>query len=389
MWKWVPAGNDHDFILWTENDTTLAPMMPFDIRVRPGVLLTVAQTATYTDMLFQFHHSCCDGRDSFSFIGDVLEMYVTLLDSNSDKTFRECPAEEQDNGKQNGFVLTWQNLHRTTQRIGILIKDMLVFFARSPISLIPAGQTFLDNSKHVDHLARSSTSFDAVETESLNTAARLRGVRMNDLLMRDIFLAIGEWKQRHAPVNSQDWLRFCIPVDIRRHKEFCNFMGNGASYTFIDRRLCDLHNPVDLLSSIHGDMELVKSKQLDLQFIKGLKILGKFPGARQWVLAQKKCQSTCVVTNLGRVLNRHRLPRREGRIVLGDVELEEIEILAPLRPFTSAAFAIHFYARRLAITLHYDSRILSKHQADDLMAMFTHFLRLSMEQTIVSSSSDI
>jgi hypothetical protein len=95
------------------------------------------------------------------------------------------------------------------------------------------------------------------------------------------------------------------------------------------------------------------------------------------------------VTNLGRVLNRHRLPRREGRIALGDVVLESIEILAPLRPFTSAAFAIHFYARRLAITLHYDSRVLSKHQADDLMAKYAYFLRLSMAQAMVSSSSGI
>jgi hypothetical protein len=360
--------------------------MPFDIRVRPGVFLTACQTAAGTDLLFQFHHSCCDGKESFSFIGDVFAAYTALSDPSSPTISSEHPSEEQKADKRDGVGSSWRNLPRAIRRVRRILESMRVFFKRSPLPLIPEGPACHEGSVSPDILASCSTVFDAVETERLLFAARQQGVMGNDLLVRDIFLAIGNWIRRYAPVDNRDWLRFCVPVDIRMHEEFRDFKGNGASYIFLDRRLCDLNDPDRLLSGIHQEMEVVKGKRLDLTFIKGLRILSMFPGARKWILARKTCQATCVVTNLGRVLNRHRLPRREGRIVLGEGVLENIEILAPLRPFTSVAFAIHYYARRLAITLHYDSRVLSKGQAEDLLALHKHFLRLSMEKAMVSGS---
>lgn len=389
-WHWLPAGKDHEFILWTNNKTDLVPRMPFDIRVRPGVFLTACQTATGTDLLFQFHHSCCDGKESFSFIGDVFAAYTALSDSSSSKIFSsDCPPEEPNVDKRDGAGFTWRNVPRAIRRVRRILESMRVFFMRSPIPLIPAGPANSENSVCPDLLSRISTRFDVDETERLLVAARKQGVMGNDLLVRDIFQAIGTWMQRNAPTDSQDWLRFCVPVDIRMHEELRNLKGNGASYIFLDRRLCDLNDPDRLLSGIHQEMEVIKRRRLDLTFIRGMRILSMFPGARKWIIARNTCQATCVVTNLGRILNRHRLPRREGRIVLGEGVLENIEIIAPLRPLTSVAFAIHYYARMLAITLHYDSLFFTKRQAEEMLTLYTYFLRLSMEKTMASRSMDL
>jgi hypothetical protein len=61
----------------------------------------------------------------------------------------------------------------------------------------------------------------------------------------------------------------------------------------------------------------------------------------------------------------------------GNVTVEDIESVSPLGAYTYAAIAVAHYARRLRITLHYDSRPLSPAQAADLLETYVRRIRAS------------
>jgi hypothetical protein len=56
--------------------------------------------------------------------------------------------------------------------------------------------------------------------------------------------------------------------------------------------------------------------------------------------------------------------------VAGNVTLVDVNIVAPVRPYSCVTVAVVLYAHRLSITLHYDPRPLSQEQAADLLDTF-------------------
>ena len=60
----------------------------------------------------------------------------------------------------------------------------------------------------------------------------------------------------------------------------------------------------------------------------------------------------------------------QGRLLLGELALEQFDFAAPLRPYLCASFAVTTYANRLGIGMHYDPSAMSESQARDLLASF-------------------
>jgi hypothetical protein len=73
------------------------------------------------------------------------------------------------------------------------------------------------------------------------------------------------------------------------------------------------------------------------------------------------------------------LPRDRGRLVVGETVLESVELLAPWRLRTSAAFAALQYADRLNFTVHYDPRVLQHVAAAGLLEAFVAQVRSSLQ----------
>ena len=82
------------------------------------------------------------------------------------------------------------------------------------------------------------------------------------------------------------------------------------------------------------------------------------------------CEATCVLSNLGRAMADSPLPRRNDKIVAGNVVLDGIDFFAPVRNGTAVSMALIYYAGGLRLCMHYDSRHVTEAQADDLMATY-------------------
>jgi hypothetical protein len=154
---------------------------------------------------------------------------------------------------------------------------------------------------------------------------------------------------------------------------------NVVSMVFLDRRARDMGDPQRLLDSIHGEMSLIKRRQLGLTFVLSLRVCQWLPGGLDRMTRANTCAATAVLTNLGAVFNRCPLPYRDGHLVAGEAVLQGVDGLAPLRPLTCAAIVLLIYAGHLRITLHYDSRVLTAMDARELIDDFAARLRQSAD----------
>jgi hypothetical protein len=152
-------------------------------------------------------------------------------------------------------------------------------------------------------------------------------------------------------------------------------MANSVSLVFLDRQPGDFSDPDGLLRSIKKQMGRIKRLELQYTFILSLAVSRLLPGGLSRKTRAEECQSTTCLSNLGPVLARTPLPRRDGRIVAGDVELESVDFVIPLRPHVNAALCVYTYAGRLRILMHFDARVLTDEQATDLLGTYIDRLR--------------
>ena len=95
-----------------------------------------------------------------------------------------------------------------------------------------------------------------------------------------------------------------------------------------------------------------------------------FPGVIPWALGRKRSLATIVLSNLGTILRRTALPRRDGRIVCGAAVLRRVTRVPPIRPLTRAAIAVIGYGDETTINLRCDPRLFSDAQADAFLAEY-------------------
>jgi hypothetical protein len=262
-------------------------------------------------------------------------------------------------------------LHK--QAVGL--KGVRQFLMRSPVPLTGRLDEVDKASSPPVFPAPLIHALDAAETGRVIGAAKSLGVTVNDLLARDLFLAVGAWRKMWAFGGEQDWVRFSIPVNLRMAADARMPMTNSVSMVFLDRQPGESRDPDDLLRGIREEMGLIKRLKLQYTFILSLAVARCLPGGLSRKTTANKCESTSCLSNLGPVLADTPLPRREGRIVAGDVELESVDYVIPLRPHVNAAFCVYTYAGRLRILMHFDLRAITDEQAKGLVQTYVEQIR--------------
>jgi hypothetical protein len=348
-----------------------------DLRAEPGLRLSVVEGTQSADLLAQFHHACCDGLGALLFLGDLLVAYALATDTAAQGATLSLLEEERLRGRGR-FGLTPRKLLAMAHRQLVGVLGVWQFFAHAPVPAAPyhtppAAQPLPDS-----YPAACTVEFAEHELDGLRHSAAQTGVTLNDLLARDLFLALAAWKSRHFSPRDHQWLRLSVPINLRTPADRKLPAANAVSMVFLDRRPRDFADPVRLLVGIHRQMERIKRLRLGLTFVWSVTAVRALPGGLARMAAADQCSATCVLTNLGRPLASTPLPRQQGRIAVGGAVLEGIDMLAPLRPYTCAAFAVYRYAGRLCICLHYDPRPLKAAQAEDLLETFARQVRTSL-----------
>jgi len=375
---WVAAEPPEPRLDWSNGSSTDDyPHCPgIDLRTEPGLRLRVLETEEATDLLLQFHHCCCDGLAAYAFVGDLLVAY-DLAHGGGSKRAKLRPLDQERLRQRGTFGLTPGKFLRMAHQQVTGLLGVWNFFTHAPVPVIPHQTQPADSPLPEAFPTAYTDQFDRSDSTRLRKAAKLQGVTVNDLLARDLFLALADFRSRHGAPDERQWLRFSIPVNLRTAGDRRLPAANVVSMVFLDRRPDRFGSPGGLLKGIHEQVQRIRRRQLGLTFVLSLRAFQTLPGGLSRATRDDRCTATCVLTNVGAPLAGVRLPRRDGRIVTGNMVLESVDSLAPIRPYTCAAFAVTRYAHKLLITLNYDPRPLSAGQAKNLLATFMRYARES------------
>ncbi len=370
---WVVQPGAVPQIVWAEGQTGQA--FPAtgrqDLRKEIGLRLFVIQGHDSCDVTLQAHHACCDGAGLVVFFNDLLIAYALATGARAGG-LKLPPLDPGRLARRGAYGLTFRKLVKLLPRQIAGVQGVWRFFLRTPSPLLPHRPLPDDGPPPAGFPATRTDTFTREETAVLHETARRLGVRTNDLLTRDVFLALGEWRARHGAGIQDDgaWLRMMVPIDLRARGDRLLPAANMVGSVFLDRRNREFADPGKLLAGIASDLQYIKNNRLGLIFIYSLRALGLLPGGLKRNARRNQCTVSSIFSNTGKLLRRCPLPKENGRLVAGDLTLEQIDGVAPIRPYNCVTFLAIEYAGRLTMTLHYDPRTVGGPQADDLAATF-------------------
>jgi hypothetical protein len=371
-WRWGPA----DATLQVARDAApWSPAAAIELGRQPGLRLTLREGGRVGDRLqAQFHHASCDAVGAMVFLEDLLIAYVRREPDAPPPALP--PLDEAALRRRGELLRPPHSVARKIQRRLIGLARSWRFISGRPQPLGPCDGDWEASAPQV-YPAACTRALDADETAALVDAAKAAGATVNDLLLRDWFLAADAWR-RGRPSPHGGRLRLGVPINLRTHAHAGIPAANVVSLVFLDRGRRALADPARLLRSIHGELDRIKRLRIAGCFLAGMDFAQRLPSWMLHAMRGRRCWASAVLSNLGRVLETSPLARREPRLALPGAVLEGIDFLPPLRALTHAALGVLTYAGRLALALHYDARAIRPLQAEDLIETFVRRLRESI-----------
>lgn len=379
-WHWVPADGPPLQLQWHTSPSEPAwPIaLPIDLRRGAGIRAHVHAFAGRCSLVVSFHHAACDGIGAFRFIGDLLACYGRRT-APADALPALLPIRPVNLRHRGQFDLRGSEPVSRWVAFQSAIRESCKVLGRRPQRLLNSQRPPADARRGgprlpVEHLSSEIYRRFCARAEAL-------GVTGNDLLLRDMFLAICEWNEFHAKGRSRGWLRITMPTSLRGKRDAGMPATNSLGYALVTRHTEECSDPDQLLAAIAADTRAVRKWSLGAMFVDSLSAVGRVPGLLWLATRLGRRFSTLVLSNLGDVGRRFRarFPHCDGEIVAGNLTLKSVVGAPPIRPGTRAAVAVANGSDGLSLTLNYDPRWFSAQDASDFLARYVTRLKRSAE----------
>jgi hypothetical protein len=222
-----------------------------------------------------------------------------------------------------------------------------------------------------------STTISREEFEGIRSAALGSGAVLNDLLIAALFRALREWTQLGGDRSARRPLRIMMPTDLREGDAFTMPAACLTSYSFLTREQEACIDGAKLLHDVSLETTQIKNERRGIRFSDAVAVGLTTPGAMQVIVGAPVCLASAVLSNIGDPTRRFSawLPRRDGRLAVGNLLLDDITGVPPLRPKTRATFSVFAYRRRLTISLRCDPAYLSDQDTIRLLELYARHLR--------------
>ena len=350
---------------------------PVDLTKEVGLRIWVRQGPDRATVTLQFHHACTDGTGAYRFIGDCLAGYgIRTTPGDHQPVFGEVDASLLRTRKDRAMSLS--SCATRAQRTPLALREFWKILRRQPAPLAPPGSA-AHGSQAADFPGFVCYSFDRTRHEYLRSVASAQGVTLNDLLLRDLFLTLDRWQGKRLSWFRPRRLRIMMPTELRGTEDYAMPAANMVAYTFLACAVGDVRRPNELLRTIRDKTALIKHERSGTLFMDMIYAASQVRWLLPFVLRRKLCMASAILSNVADPSRRFtaRLPRKAGRIVAGNLVLEEITGVPPLRPGTRATFSISQYDRRLTISLRCDPHLFCMEDTASLLGLYVEQLSRS------------
>jgi NRPS condensation-like uncharacterized protein len=369
-WCWTPQTSEmtQNCLEWTDEDeTSVAEFVPFvrviDIKSQTGLQVVVRASSTKSRLFLYIHHACCDGIGGMQILGELLARYgqKTTFPGAKQPVFDNTKSElllKRDNYDSGEATVERhkKSLKKTIGKISRLLLRKPVLLSPSAVSRKPSVVGPAEPAPAIVEAVLSKECH-----RKLRAVAATYDVSVNDLFIGQFLLHIRRWNSRTNQSSGNSWIRLGVPVSMRTkvHEEMP--AANVVSYEFVTRRQHECDDIDSLLKLIHQKTSEAVNNREGIVCLKLFKVLRKLPRGMNMFLGLKSCLSTAVIANIGDVRRRFsgRFPLNDGKWIAGNVLVERITGVAPVRPNTRAAVSIGEYAGELSISLRTDATVIN------------------------------
>ncbi|MEP3479643.1 MAG: hypothetical protein ABJZ55_10380 [Fuerstiella sp.] len=368
-----------------------------------GIRVWAEQFDQHAELTLQYHHACCDGIGASQFLQDIAIGYAREYGRQAgehdlpelsplDPTLLATRNAQQGRRVANipGSIL---------RRIRILFKYSLRYLQQKKVPF-KIGTEPINKDTRQSGVAIRQIEFDRKQTRQLRDAAKQHNCTMNDMLVSQLMLFSTKWNEASGErKRSRFSLRqptacVLVPASLRGPADSELPASNVVSYVFMSRATSMADTPIKLLESIRDEMQLVHSAQAGWFFIQAIEFLKRIPFGLHLMMrsTQSSCMSTTVLSHMGNILNAigGRLPREGGSIRMGNLVVENIYGVPPIRKGTAVVFSSMMIGGCLKICVRCCDKQYSEADAAQLVSQFKlHLGKLCAERPDVESKKPI
>lgn len=369
-WQWILNDNPVSSIDWAglQEPIHFPRGEMIDLATEPGVRFWVRAGHDSARLLLQFHHATCDGIGGLLTVRDLLAEYVCRTGSNAPAL---PPLDVELLKSRDSFHIGALGFREWLGHAGATLGEAVRLLGRRPAPLALPSQPDSDEGLPAPFPGMVIHALTPDELGSLQESSRALGATINDLMIAHALGAIVDWNEAQGCRQPGDWLRINMPTSLRMPGDEQMPVANVMSFAFVDRRVRDCRDRCALVKSIQAETEAIKLGRRGLYFIAQLGNLSSIPGAMRLALSSRRCFATAVVSNvgdLGRFFPDY-FPRQKGRVVAGNLVLEDIVGTPPLRPLTRAGLGVLTYAGRMSLCLLCDRNWFTTRQSRQFLEM--------------------
>jgi WS/DGAT C-terminal domain len=381
--RWINAVDLQPFVDWAAETVPIThPDGAYiDLRREVGLRVWVRTRQDATRVVLQIHHACCDGLGCLQFLEDLFLCYVAALGTTTQAV--PLPALDAERLRTRGHFVATENPHPSLR---IALRDISIMawqwssilLRHAAVLAAPrAGRQAEVSTRELFGFA--SYVLDGAMVRKLRAIASGQGATLNDLLLRDMLCVLREWNKQHEH-KTRGRIRFNVPVSLREKGDEALPVTNRIGFAFVTEPPRNCTDPTTQLDAVRQEMERIKQWKLGLYFLGGLALATGVRGAVPWTLRRNQSLATMVLSNVGRAFANWPLARRGNHIVVGNVVLERITAVPPMRRLTRGGMVILDYADELTISLQCDPQFFDKIQTQELLDAYARQLSQTCER---------
>ena len=378
--EWNIAPSNADLVSWevcgvAESRQEKGDLRTIDIANGLACRFLLRQQEAGALLSFRLHHAAADGGGGLQAVSDWLVTYHRLKTSETNPRSRDTDPKMLPQ-RNHLHLLSRKFIFKLwVQPIAILGATKFLFRRIQPVkprdptqsNSLPKDFTTLQAALNAGQLARLKQ-----EAEACNTT-------VNEMILRALFLALHDFRKSYGYYKAGEWLRLIVPVSIRSFSDRRLSASNRASMVQLDRTDRDFNDPKGLLWGLNYELTNIRKWNLEKTFLVLVRCFSVIPGWIGRIAAKDICRATSVLTNLGNPFDRLKLQRIDGKLQSGNLILDDVKLVVPLRRNTPVGFATLRYAGEQKICLHFDPVEIDCYEAQVLMEKVFQYLTPSTE----------
>ena len=336
-----------------------------NLREEIGVRIWGRNNQDQAVIVAAFHHTATDGIGAYQFFGDLFWYYAKSLGADV------APLPEIDPQDLR------KRLNANVSRELLVEKDGEKLSHDTAQPLAPKKDSSQPTGKRFQFPRFLSHTFDKAEYRELRLKAQDDGQTVNDRLLKTLLVTLADWNEANQQNPDGD---ICInmPLDLRQseHPPFSAI--NVVTCSFIRRSNQQIKDREGLSTFLREEAIRVKHSRLKSPF---MRLLVQSPvdlRDAETSYASNDCLATAIFSNTGDQSRRFQadLPREKGVVQCGNLRLDDMTAVSPLRDKTRLAVGIFTYKRLLKIGIRTDPFYFSMQDSQELLDLYMHNFRM-------------